>query len=244
MIDFHCHLDLYSDPVAVVSSLQAHHIGVLSVTTTPSAFKGTASLARDDRRIRTALGFHPELAATRQHELPLFETLFGQTRFIGEVGLDGSPGLRHTWAVQEIVFSRVLDRCVEARDKVVSVHSRRAAEPVLDMLEARPRIPGLVLHWFTGNATEVDRATGLGCWFGVSPAMLASQKGRQIASRVPRDRVVCETDGPFGRSRGELSMPWHVLDMPALLAPVWSVSEAAAARLIGRNEARLLEGSS
>ena len=65
-------------------------IYVLSVTTTASAWEGTAALAHGCPRIRTALGMHPQLAHERKHELPLFQRLIEKTDYVGEVGLDGS----------------------------------------------------------------------------------------------------------------------------------------------------------
>ena len=65
MIDFHCHLDLFPDPQRVAAEAEAAGIYVLSVTTTPKAFRQTAALAKGKRHIRTALGLHPQLAHER-----------------------------------------------------------------------------------------------------------------------------------------------------------------------------------
>lgn len=48
MIDLHCHLDLYPDPQAIVAECVRRRLYVLSVTTVPSAFEGTAALAPAD----------------------------------------------------------------------------------------------------------------------------------------------------------------------------------------------------
>ena len=80
MIDFHCHLDLYPNPVQIVREVRAREMYVLSVTTTPTAFEGTSALASDAPRIRTALGLHPQLAHERKGELALFDELLPTTR--------------------------------------------------------------------------------------------------------------------------------------------------------------------
>ena len=73
MIDFHCHLDLYPNPKLVARECSDREIRVLSVTTTPSAWHGTSSLA--EGHIWTALGLHPQLAHQRKAELePLRRT--------------------------------------------------------------------------------------------------------------------------------------------------------------------------
>ena len=43
------------------------------------------------RHVRAALGLHPQLVAERASELPLWEAHLGETRYVGEVGLDAGP---------------------------------------------------------------------------------------------------------------------------------------------------------
>ena len=90
VIDFHCHLDLYPDPLAVRDECVKRGMYVLSVTTTPSAWQGTSALAADTKRIRTALGLHPQLAHERRNELTLFDGFLPRRPYIGEIGLDGA----------------------------------------------------------------------------------------------------------------------------------------------------------
>ena len=126
MIDFHCHLDLYPDPAAIRDECVKRGLYILSVTTTPSAWKGTSALANHTERIRTALGLHPQLAHERQNELPLFDSLLSETRYVGEIGLDGDPQFRRYWDSQVSVFEYVLMKCCEAGGRIMSLHSRRA----------------------------------------------------------------------------------------------------------------------
>ena len=84
MIDLHAHLDLYPDPAATTKECVERKLFVLSVTTTPSAWPGTAALAKDAARIRTAIGLHPQIAQERQGELALFEELLPRSRYVGE----------------------------------------------------------------------------------------------------------------------------------------------------------------
>lgn len=243
MIDFHCHLDLYPNPSEIADELQQRGIGVLSVTTTPSAWTGTARLGEARPVIRTALGLHPQLASERRHELELFDRHFGETRFIGEVGLDGSPELRSSWAQQTDVFEHILKACDEAGDKVLSIHSRRAAKPVLDLLDSVEKVRFPVLHWFSGTRAELDRAITRGCWFSVGPAMLAGAKGRALVSAMPRDRVLLETDGPFAQVRRVPLNPWDITLACRSLSTVWEMEYADTAEAVRRNENLLLTSS-
>lgn len=243
MIDFHCHLDLYPAPYEVVEEVQRRGIGVLSVTTTPSAWIGTSRLADGRSMVRTAIGLHPQIAKERRQELRIFDRYVADTRFVGEVGLDGSPELRGSWADQTVVFDHILSTCAEAGNKILSIHSRRAATPVLDALEKHAGSYTPILHWFSGTQSELKRAVALGCWFSVGPAMLAGKKGRSLLSSIPRDRVLLETDGPFIRFRGSLIRPWNVADGCHLLAEVWAEGFDFTEGQIRRNEEALMRVS-
>lgn len=227
MIDFHCHLDLYPDPHAVARACVERNIYVLSVTTTPSAWTGTSALAKGAPRIRTAIGFHPQLAHERKQELSLFEKLLPETRYVGEVGLDGTPEFRKYWADQEEVFNRVLAACKSAGGRVLSVHSRRAVGAVLDRIESTPGTGVPILHWFSGTARELARAIDLGCWFSVGLAMLESEKGKKLVGGMPRARVLTETDGPFAKCGEQQALPWDVEFAEVRLAEVWQESRDA-----------------
>lgn len=225
MIDFHAHLDLYPDPVAVVERCRQEGAYVLSVTTTPSAWLGTKRLATGAPRIRTALGLHPQVAHLRKRELSLFDALLADTKYVGEVGLEGGKEWRPHYADQLTVFDHILKSCERAGGKVLSIHSRQAATDVLNMLEAHPRCGIPILHWFTGSQKELARAIELGCWFSVGPAMLESANGKNLVAAMPRERVLTETDGPFGKHQRRSLIPSDAALAIPMLAQLWTLSE-------------------
>ncbi|WP_239952182.1 Qat anti-phage system TatD family nuclease QatD [Dyella terrae] len=224
----HCHLDLYPDPRDQVANIARQKSYVLSVTTTPRAWRGTTELAAGHPRIKTALGLHPQLAKDRKSELSLFDKLLPEARYVGEVGLDGGPECRTFWHDQAEVFDHILASCVKAGGRILTLHSRAAAKDVLDALEKHPGYGVAVLHWFSGTQRELARASEMGCWFSVGSAMLRSQKGRTLAARMPSHRVLTETDGPFGMVAGKPLQPGECADAIKVLADLWDTDEAAA----------------
>jgi TatD DNase family protein len=205
---------------------------VLAVTTTPTAWTGTSALVGRAERIRVALGLHPQLARERRRELDLFDRMLPEARYVGEVGLDGSPELRDQWHDQLAVFEHVLSSCRAAGGRIMSIHSRRAVSAVLERLESYRDAAVPVLHWYSGSFKELERAVALGCWFSVGPAMASSKNGQALISRMPPERVVTETDGPFAALGDRRLVPWDVNIAVPKLAELWSVSrESAEARL-------------
>jgi TatD DNase family protein len=241
MIDFHCHLDLYPDPQALIRECIARNLYVLSVTNTPSAWRGTSSLAGDATRVRTALGLHPQLAHQRKGELPLFRELLPDVRYVGEIGLDGTPEYNPFWADQVKVFGDILEACAAAGGRILSVHSRGAAGDVLSMLDAWRNAGTPVLHWFSGTRRELTRAMEIGCWFSVGPAMLAGAKGRTLAQAMPRDRVLPESDGPFAQVDGKPAVPWDADLVLGILANLWDEPPDRVREQLVQNLRRLVE---
>jgi TatD DNase family protein len=232
-VDFHCHLDLYPDHEAAIARAEAARIFTLTVTTTPRAWTRNHELTRGTRYVRAALGLHPQLVAERADELPIWEKHLAETRYVGEVGLDAGPRFYKSLDAQKSVFRRVLQRCAEAKGKILTVHSVRAASAVLDMIEQHfPQDSGIVvLHWFTGTRSEAQRATELGCYFSINGEMMRSERARALLSALPLDRILTETDGPFTQVHGRPAEPEDVRVTAASIAsalklPADAISEA------------------
>jgi TatD DNase family protein len=241
LVDLHCHLDLYPDPRAVVREVVARGVYVLSVTTTPSAFIGTAALAPARSKIRTALGLHPEVAVQRARELPLFHELVHQTAYIGEIGLDGSREHKVSIDRQSGILMDILITCAGAGGKTLSPHSRDARGRVLDLLALEPLAGRPILHWFTGTQREIERANELGCWFSVSPAMLRSSRGRSAVQHMSRDRILPETDGPFGLIKGSAAFPWEAMEVVQPLSELWREQKSDVHITLVRNFRNLVQ---
>lgn len=238
LVDFHCHLDLYPDPVAAVAEAVRERIYTLTMTTTPRAWPRNRSLTEQTTCVRAALGLHPQLVAEHAKELALWEQFLPEAKYIGEVGLDAGPQYFRSLDLQKQVFERILRLCANAGGKVISVHSVRATKAVLDLVEAAlPHARGkVVLHWFTGSGSEIRRATDLGCYFSVNAAMLATERGRSAVAAIPADRILTETDGPFTSTGGRPSRP---SDLAGFIGELAATRSTGASELAARVVANL-----
>lgn len=221
LIDLHCHLDLYESPHNVASLCDASSY-ILSVTTTPKAWFGTKKLAEKHTRIQTSLGLHPQIAHERSNELDLFDLLVDDTKYIGEVGLDGSSSLKQFQAIQQKVFEHIVIKSNKSTPKILTIHSLQAVDSVLDYLEKHFSNGVPVLHWYTGNEIQLNRAIANGCWFSVNQRMLANSKGKQIVSKIPKSRIITETDGPFIKNKSQPIYPGEVMPVIDSLSKLWN----------------------
>src|SRR5581483_48855 len=139
---------------------------------------------------------------------------------VGEVGLDFSPEGVSSRSEQERAFRRVL-QAVAGSNKVLSIHSRRAESTVLDLLrefKARPAI----FHWYSGPLGVLDRILEAGHFCSVNPAMVRSAHGQKIIGRLPKARVLVETDGPYVKIGGRPATPIDIDLVYQYLSEHWS----------------------
>lgn len=242
MIDFHSHLDLYQDGLDLARQVNERNEFTLVVTTSPRAYYATSRVFSGLNSIKVGLGLHPEVAEAKAVELDALIGGVAEANFIGEIGLDGSPRFSGTLPLQERIFRAVLAECACQGGRVMSIHSRGAAGRTVELL-AQARSPGLpVLHWFSGGVAELREAVRLGCWFSVGPAMLSGEKGRALASKMPIDRILPETDGPFACVGATPLKPWDAWQVCSILAKAWSMPLVEVEAQLRTNLRRLLAG--
>jgi TatD DNase family protein len=213
LVDFHCHLDLFRDPVQAFLDCKSTNVLTLAVTTTPRAWKQNMLWAEGNRFTVPGLGLHPELVASHSSEAKLLLELINGAHVIGEVGLDGSSRHKASLTEQKQIFDNVLTALSKRRRAVVSIHSRGAVREVLENLAAvsvrNTIVP--VLHWFAGTPAQLRSAIELGCWFSVNKSMLETDRGRSLIKGMPTDRILTESDAPFrgGKTISERNKDLH-----------------------------------
>lgn len=240
--DFHCHVDLHRDPPGVVSRCERERIVTVAVTTTPMAWPQNRAWTARSRYVHAALGLHPELVGDRYEEVRLLEEGIKEARVIGEVGLDGSPQHSASFARQREVFGRVLDAAQAQSGRILTIHSRRAARETIELIETKSSVDRVlpILHWFSGNPSEVARALKHGCYFSVNAAMLGSDRGRALILEIPTERLLTETDSPFTRTGKAKSQPWDVALAAAEVARLSNMPEAHMLQVLTDNARRVL----
>jgi TatD DNase family protein len=221
LLDTHCHLDQYADPHAVVRSLDRVAMVMVAVTASPSAFGHLRRRFEGERHLRFALGVHPLHAAELPEiEWQLFNRYLPETKYIGEVGLDFSPQGIGSRTEQEQAFCRILQALV-GRNKVLSIHSRRAEARVLDLLSEFNAKPA-IFHWYSGPLGVLDRILNVGHYCSFNPAMVRSEPGQQVIAQVPKSHVLVETDGPYVMVGGRPVLPTDVNIVYQYLAKKWA----------------------
>lgn len=210
LCDTHFHYDLWADPT-ILDQIEQARIYTIAVTNAPSTFFYTKKAEAGRTFLRAALGLHPQLAQERFSELDLFRQLLPQTRYVGEIGLDKRQSA--DFGRQRSVFTQLVDWCGGAGDKIMTIHSRGAEKEVLDIIGTS--FPGkVILHWYSGPISVLEKALVQGCFFSVNYAMTQSDNGRRILAAIPKERLLTESDGPFQQIKSQPASP---LSLPQTL---------------------------
>lgn len=196
LFDTHLHLDLFTEPKKLIEAIENQKIYTIAVTNLPQVFLNTQKLCEGLKYIRPALGYHPELAFKFNTQFDLFLELIDQTRYIGEIGLDNQKKTIEDFTAQKKIFENIISVCRDRKDKILTVHSRRAEKEVISIIGNN--FPGkIILHWYSGSLKYLENALSYGYYFSVNSAMLQSKNGINIIKNIPLNRLLLESDSPF-----------------------------------------------
>ncbi len=173
-------------------------------------------------------GVHPHDAkAADAHTLPALAALLDRPEVVavGECGLDYDRDFSPR-PVQRQVFA---DQLALARDlgRPAFLHCRAAFDDfeALWRAHAGEGLQG-VLHCFTGDAAELDRALALGLHIGITGWVCDERRGLDLKAnvhRIPLDRLLVETDAPYLTPRTLRPKPRGGRNEPALLPHIVEV---------------------
>jgi len=228
--DSHCHLDPMrygGDLPDVLARARAAGVTGLTVIGTRAAdSEAAADLAGREQGLACAAGIHPnDVHEAEPDEWDRVTRLVasGRVQAVGETGLDWYRDVAPR-DLQRDFFERHV-RLAQKLGLPLVVHTRESIRDALDMLrEALSRGPlAVVLHAFTGTTAEAAEAVDLGCHLGFAGMVTFRSAAdlRTVATTVPLERLLIETDSPFLSPepfRGRRNEPGHVVHTARCLA--------------------------
>lgn len=219
LLDTHFHLDLAKNPEQTAEAIEKEKIFTIAVTNLPQLFLNTEKLCAGYKYIRPALGYHPELASQYNDQFSLFVDLIDRTRYIGEIGLDNQKKGDDDFKQQIKIFENVISVCADRKDKILTIHSRKAEEQVISTIGNN--FPGkVIMHWYSGSLKELERALSYGFYFSVNYNMTRSASGKKIIQEIPLERILLETDGPFTSFNSE---PFSPIMLPSIIDAICKI---------------------
>jgi TatD DNase family protein len=221
-IDFHCHLDFKDfddNRKEIVTECFNSGFSKLVTVADPyeeGSYRRTAETLRCHRDVYCMAASHPHSADSYTPEI---ET--GILKFIeehkavgyGEAGLDFHYNLS-TPENQRRVFKRQIAIARELQLPLI-IHSRKAEQEVLALLEQSKFDFPVVFHCYTGSLPDAREILKRGYYISISGIVTFKKSGflREIVTIIPLDRIFTETDSPYLSPepfRGKTNSPLRV----------------------------------
>ena len=240
-VDSHCHLDfpeLRAELPQLQDAMRAHGVThALCIAVEMPAWPQVHALAAEHANLYATVGVHPDYVDTPEPSVDLLVAKSHEPKndAIGETGLDYYR-LEGDLEWQRARFRTHIRAAREAQRPLV-IHTRSAADDTLAIMrEERASECGGVMHCFTETWDVAAAALDLG--FHISFSGIVTFKNavalKDVARRVPLDRMLIETDSPYLAPvphRGKRNQPaWvaHVAEEIARLrdVPLADIAEA------------------
>jgi len=234
LVDSHCHLDfpdLAADFPGVLERMRANGVRhALCVSVTWEDYPRVLGLVRDKTCLSASVGVHPDTQGGYDPTVAdlVREGAVDRVVAVGETGLDyfrasGNLDWQRTRFRNHIRAARELH-------KPLIIHCREAAPDLLQILREEDAAEvGGVMHCFTESWDVATAAMDMNFMISFSGIVTFKSAAalRDVAKRVPSDRLLIETDSPYlapAPHRGRTNEPAYVRHVAEELARVREVS--------------------
>lgn len=235
--DTHCHLNRLKlekyDGNVNLALAAARDAGVhrfMAIMCDLAEYDEIKAIVDDNPDVGMSVGVHPcenpavMQAATVEHLVQLASDNFVWA--IGETGLDYYYSTEHA-EEQKASLARHIHASQQVKKPII-IHSRNAREDTIDILRVEKASHGII-HCFTEDWDTAKAALDLGFYISFSGivSFKNAQELRDVAEKVPLDRLLIETDSPYLAPtpfRGKPNQPLYLPQVAEALAAVKQVS--------------------
>ena len=217
----------------VGAAVAAGVTGLVAVGTDLERGRRAVELAHEHLEVWAGVGHHP--TETNGPDIDALRILATRERVvvIGEVGLDFEEGKAPR--EEQVAWLELMCGLAVELGLPVSIHNRGAARAVESVIANHPALRG-VMHYFALGWTEAVRFLDRG--FYLSFAGLVTRPSRhelrEVVKRCPADRLLLETDSPYGNAHKRMNVPnrpAYLIDTAELVAELRGVTIADLADL-------------
>lgn len=250
-VDSHCHInfpDLAVNMGDVLAQMRHNQVvSALCVSVNLADFPQVLALAEQYSHIYASVGVHPDYEDVEEPSVERLVLLAQHPKIIaiGETGLDYfrlSGDLE--WQRERF---RTHIRAARECGKPLIIHTRAAAADTLRVMEEeRAHEASGVLHCFTETWEMAEAALAMGFYISFSGIVTFknAKQLKEVAQRVPLDRILIETDSPYLAPvpyRGKLNQPAYVKHVAEEIALLRGISVDEVAKCTTENFVRLFK---
>ena len=236
IIDSHCHIDRVDLEQfgGSMESMLAHAKDLsveefLCVCIDLEHFDDVFSLAKAHHQIYASVGVHPVEQEGKDPSVEELLTLADHEKIIaiGETGLDYFHVKKDTADWQRERFRRHIAASNQS-GKPMIIHTREAKADTIEIMQQEQAQAG-VMHCFSEDWETAKAALDLGFYISFSGIITFKSAAdlREVAKKVPADRLLVETDSPYLTPvpyRGRANSPAYTYYVAEKLAEIRGAS--------------------
>lgn len=250
-IDSHCHInfkELSENIGDVLEKMRQNDVSAaLCVSVNLADFPSVLKLAEQHEHIYASVGVHPDYEDVEEPTVAQLVGLAYHPKIIaiGETGLDYYR-LTGDLDWQRERFRNHI-RAAKQCGKPLIIHTRSSAPDTLRLMaEEGAGDVGGVMHCFTEDWDVAQAALEMGFYISFSGIVTFKNalQIKEVARRVPMDRILIETDAPYLAPvpfRGKLNQPGYVKHVAEEIATLRGMSAAEVGSITSDNFRRLFK---
>ena len=244
-VDSHCHLDfpeLAENLPEVLQRMKQNQVGhALVVSVSLPQWPGLMQVVEPHQHLYASVGVHPDYEDTPEPEADQLVEMARHPKVvaIGETGLDYFRKPEPLDWQRERFRTHI--RAARASGLPLIIHTRAAGDDTLRILreEGADEVGG-VMHCFTESWEFAQAAIDLNFYISLSGIVTFKSAAdlQDVATRVPLDRLLIETDSPFLAPvpfRGKTNDPSLVVHVAEKIAELRGMPVAKVARVTTDN---------
>lgn len=250
IIDTHAHLndEIYSDLQDIITEMPNNNLDkIVCASASANGSKKSLQLANDNKNLYAMLGVHPDNSFEYNNDFEDFlikNSDNPKVVAIGEIGLD-----YHYQDYDKNLQQEVFIQQLKVANKVnlpVVIHVRDAYEDLLNILKSNKNLltNGGIIHCYSGSYEVAIEFLKLGFHiaFGGVLTFKNAKKSVEVASKLPLDKLVVETDCPWlcpDPHRGERNEPKYINFVVQKLADIKQISKDNLEKILLENTYRV-----
>ncbi|MGN7298123.1 TatD family hydrolase [Fredinandcohnia aciditolerans] len=249
LIDTHAHLNAIQyqeDLKEVIERAQSEGVEIIVVVGFDrETITRAIELADTYEFIYATVGWHPVDAIDMTDEdLKWIEELCSHPKVValGEMGLD------YYWdkspkEIQKEVFRKQIALAKKVKLPII-IHNREATADIIEILEEEKASEvGGIMHCFTGSVEVAKQCMDMNFYisFGGPVTFKNAKKPKEVATEIPLDRLLIETDCPYLTPhpfRGKRNEPSYVKYVAEQIAELKGVTFEEIAQITSDNAKR------
>ncbi len=195
---------------------------ILTGATLDSSQASADFAVQHPHKLYATAGIHPHHASQCSPEaLDALSCLLARPEVVaaGECGLDYYRMIAPP-EQQEAAFRAQIELAISAA-KPLFLHCRDAHEDFLRIVkDYGSQLPRAVVHCFTGSVSQVVECLDHGLYIGITGWICDERRGhhlKEVVTKIPTDRLMIETDGPYLLPRDLSPKPRDRRNEPAFL---------------------------